>query len=190
MLTLKDFMEVVNYRITEGSAYQWNCYGVNAYGLDSWSGDHNGHSLSIVFDTRSQEVYEVNAYDYKNERAYRIINPDYKQAHADETNTRRLVDQAWERDDGTPVRYVDLEVDNDFIEKAQAIIAGESYDTRVQIEVNFTDDELLEYMKLAHQMDITFNELVEDAIRNAISEFERDPEGVKAKAERFKNERY
>jgi hypothetical protein len=47
MITLKEWMEVVDYRITEGSGYSWQCFGANAYCLDSWDGDQDGHSLSI-----------------------------------------------------------------------------------------------------------------------------------------------
>lgn len=38
------------------------------------------------------------------------------------------------------------------------------------IEVDFGDEELLQYMKLAHNMDITFNKFVETALRRAIEE--------------------
>jgi hypothetical protein len=41
-------------------------------------------------------------------------------------------------------------------------------DNREEIEVEFTDDELLIYMKMAHEMDITFNEFVELAIKEMI----------------------
>ena len=36
------------------------------------------------------------------------------------------------------------------------------------IDLDFSDEELLKYMKLAHDMDITFNKFVEDALRAAI----------------------
>jgi hypothetical protein len=36
------------------------------------------------------------------------------------------------------------------------------------IELDFSDEELLQYMKLAHEQDITFNKLVENALRAAI----------------------
>jgi hypothetical protein len=42
----------------------------------------------------------------------------------------------------------------------------------VQVEVDFSDEELLQYMKLAHQRDMTFNEFVEEALRHAIEEVE------------------
>jgi hypothetical protein len=166
MITLKEFMEIVDYRITEGSEYMWQCYGPHAYRLDSWNQEQDGHTVAVVFDTRTQVIYEVSAYDYANERAYRLINPEYKDAHAKEAQHRDVLEnQAWD-----DVNYVDLDVDDDFIQKALSIVAGEDYDTRVQIEVDFEDAELLEYMKIAHDRDITFNELVEIALREAIDQ--------------------
>ncbi len=170
MITLKQFMETCGYRITEGSDYGWQCFGHTAYRLDSWNGDQEGHTLSIVFDTKTQTVYEVEAFDYKRERAYRMINPEFKAAFDSEVENREILDMAWERDDGTPVQYVDIDVDEDFLEKAWAICNDQEYDTRVQVQVEFTDEELLTYMKLAHDRDITFNQLVEMALREAIEQ--------------------
>ncbi len=167
MITIKDFMTTVDYRITEGSDYGWQCYGPNAYRMDSWNGDQNGHSISMVFDTLTQTVYEISAYDYVNDRAYRWINPEYRSAHDNESEDRGVLgNQAWD-----DVNYIDLEVAEDMLEKARAIAAEEEYDTRVQVPVDFTDQELLTYMKLAHDRDITFNQLVEEALRAAINDF-------------------
>jgi hypothetical protein len=166
MITLKHFMEAVDYKITEGSEYMWQCYGNHAYRLDSWNQDHEGHSVSIVFDTRTHVVYEASAYDYQRNRAYRLINPDFKFGHDDEAAGRGVeANQAWD-----DVAYIDLDVDEDFLEKAHAIVLGKDYDTRVQVPVDFTDEELLTYMKLAHERDLTFNQLVEEALREAIAE--------------------
>jgi hypothetical protein len=166
MITLKHFMEAVDYKITEGSDYGWQCYGNHAYRLDSWNQDHEGHSVSIVFDTRTHVVYEASAYDYQRNRAYRLINPDFKFGHDNEAAGRGVdSNQAWD-----DVAYIDLDVDEDFLEKAHAIVLGEDYDTRVQVPVDFTDEELLTYMKLAHERDLTFNQLVEEALREAIAE--------------------
>ena len=140
MITIKQFMETVNYRISEGSAYMWGSYGPHVYMLDSWSGDQDGHSFSIIFDVITQEVYEVQAHDYTNNRAYRMINPDYNDKYAKESDQRGISkDEAWDE-----VRYTDLELDEDFIEKSLAIIAGEKYDTRVSIPIELQDNELLQ----------------------------------------------
>lgn len=168
MITLKEWMEIVGYRITEGSKYCWECYGPDAYMLDSWNGDHDGHGFTIIFDTRDQTVYEVQAHDYVHQRAYRMINEDYVKKHKKECKRKGVnLNEAWDN-----VDYVDLDVDDDFIQKCLAIAAGEDYDTRVQVPVDFSDEDLLKYMKMAHERDMTFNEFVEEALRYALEEVE------------------
>jgi hypothetical protein len=164
MITLKEWMEIVDYRITEGSDYCWHCYGNDVHMLDSWNGEQDGHSFTVIFDTKDQTVYEVQAHDYVHQRAYRMINPDFQKKNRKEAKKRDIdKDNAWD-----DVDYVDLDVDDDFIQKCLAIRAGEDYDTRVSVPMEFSDQELLTYMKLAHEQDITFNQLVERALREAI----------------------
>jgi hypothetical protein len=161
---------LVDYKITEGSDYGWGCYGPNSFQLDSWNGVHGkgGYSFSIVFSTKSQKIYEVSMCDYTNDRAYRMINPKFQEKHGKEAESRNVnLNEAWDT-----VDYVDLDVVDDFIQKALAIKAGESYDTRVQVQVDFSDEDLLQYMKIAHERDVTFNQLVEDALRQAIEDVE------------------
>jgi hypothetical protein len=156
MITLKEWMEIVDYRITEGSIY--NLYSPNAYALSYWNGEHDGYSMEIIFDNKTHVVYCVEACDFKNNRAYRVVNPEY-------TGVDKFA-QAW---DGT--NWIDLDVDDDFIQKALAIKAGEDYDTRVIVPIEIPDADLLVYMKIAHERDITFNELVETALREAIEKY-------------------
>ena len=75
------------------------------------------------------------------------------------------------------------------MEKISAVVAGEPYDERVQIQVDFSDEDLLQYMKLAHSMDITFNELVEQALREAIDRV-NDGSLTKEDAQKFVEENY
>jgi hypothetical protein len=165
MITLKEWMEVVDYRITEGSNYMWDCYGPDSYSLDSWDGDHDGRSFSIIFDTKTQVVYEVQSHDYKNQRAYRLCNPEYQLAMETEAGNRSVnKKQAWDE-----VDYVDLDVDDDWIQKAIAIAADEDYDTRVSIPLDLDDDMVFTLMKMAHERDLTFNEFVEDVLREQLN---------------------
>lgn len=173
MITLKQWMETCNYRITEGSEYGWQCYGHSAYRLDSWNGDQEGHTVSIVFDTRTQDVYEVTAYDYARDRAYRMINPEFRQAFESEVEDRDQLDMAWEDDNGNPIKYIDLETDEDFLEKAYAIMNDQDYDSRVQIPVTLEDDVLFQLMKIAHEKDITLNQLFEDILREEIDRIQQ-----------------
>lgn len=163
MLTLKEWMELVDYKINEGWEHQWQCYGHQAQGLDSTCDEY---SSTIIFDRETQIVYEVQMHDYRNDRAYRMINPDFEQAHRNEADSKSVNHkQAWDS-----VDFVDLEVDDDFIQKCLSIKAGEDYDTRVSVPLNLPDDELFMLMRMAHDRDLTFNEFVEDILWKAINE--------------------
>ena len=164
MINIKEWMELVDHRITEGSNYGWQCYGNNAYTLDSWNGDHEGYSFSIVFDTKDQTVYEVQVHDFMHQRAYRMIHPDFQKKMKKEAKRRDVnKDEAWD-----DVNYIDLEVDDDFIQKCLAIKAGEDYDTRIQVPLDLSDEMLYNMMKLAHEQDVTLNQFVEQVLREAI----------------------
>jgi len=151
MITLQQWMELVGCKITEGS--EWYSNVPNLYSLTSWNERQDGYSLNIVFAPKdNQRVYLVEVCDYKNNHAYRLIDPKIKS-------------DAKAYDD---VDFVDLESDDDFLEKARAIIAGEEYDTRVSIPVDMPDEELLRCMMAAHKMDITFNQFIELALREVL----------------------
>jgi hypothetical protein len=154
MITLKEWMELVGYRITEGSEYYHDAYD-NAYNFSHWNGNHDGHSLNIVFQLGTQTVYEVEVCDYYNSRAYRLINPDYVGRGQDT--------EAWD-----DVRWTDLEVDDDFMQKALAILQGTPYDTRVSVPVDLDNETFTELARQAHEQDITLNQLVENILRAEI----------------------
>ena len=186
MITMKEWMELVDYKITEGGDYGWQCYGPNAYSLDSWNGVHGkgGYSFSIIFSTKTQKVYEVSVCDYTNDRAYRMINPSKIEKHRKEAESKSvLANQAWDE-----VDYIDLEVDDDFIQKCLSIKAGEDYDTRISVPLDLPDDLLLEAAMNAHRQGITLNDYINNALMGMLEEFKRDPEGLKARAELWKDE--
>jgi len=168
---MKEWMELVDYKITEGGDYGWQCYGPNAYCLDSWNGIHGkgGYSFSIVFSTKTQKVYEVTVCDYTNDRAYRMIVEDKKKKHAKEAKELSVnLNQAWD-----DVDYVDLEVDDDFIQKCLAIRAGENYDTSVSVPIDLPDDLLMFAFKSAHERNMTFNDFMNQMLRDFIDKVEK-----------------
>jgi len=155
MLTIKEYMELVDYRITEGSEYYM--YGHNAYFLTSWNGEQDGYNIDIMFDTKTQEVYCVEVCDYYNERAYRLINPAY--------NDIDHMTEAWD-----DVKWIDLEVDEDFIQKATSIKNGEDYDTRICVPLNLSDEDMMTLFQAAHKADMSFNDYVEQTLMRYFGE--------------------
>lgn len=165
-MKLSQINEAFDHRIVGGSEYQWDCYP-DARFLD-FESDY-AHA-SVLFDTVAQTVYEVTINDKENNhKPYRWINPEYKDAYLSEAKTKGVDPyQAWDK-----VKWVDLEVENDFLEKATAIFFGDEFDDRVQVPINMDKEELYRLMELAHERDITLNELVQDILLEMFEKEER-----------------
>jgi len=169
MITIKEFMELIDYKITEGNTYGWDCYGPYSYSLSSWNGIHGkgGYSFNIVFSTKSQKVYEVEVCDYTNDRAYRMIRPSFVEKHKKESLAKGVnLNQAWD-----DVEYTDLEVDDDFIQKCLAIKEGKAYDTGILVPLNLDNDTLLQAALAAHQHNMTLNDYINLALADLVERF-------------------
>ena len=159
---LKDVNEKFEHRITGGSEYTWQCYGTNARYIDYESEHATG---SCIFDTTTQEIYEASV-DIKgsDHRPYRWLNPVTKDIMHEEAAYREVdANKAWD-----DVNWIDLETEEDFLEKANAIFKGQDFDTRVSVPLDLNDEELFAMMKLAHQRDITLNQLMVEVLQAAI----------------------
>ncbi len=158
MITIEEWMQTVEYRISDGSDFLWLCYGDNAHCLDSIG--KNQSSASIVFDRTNQCVYEVSVCDALHNRAYRMIHPDYAKAHQQESQERSVEDVAWE---GVP--WIDLELPEDFMLKAAAILKGDAYDTGILVPLDLEEEELQMLEKISIEQGITKDQVVENILR-------------------------
>jgi hypothetical protein len=165
---LKQVNEITNHRITEGSEYCWNCYPNARY----LSYESEFAHVSVLYSTETQEIYEAdvsikvdNWFDEDKEmRPYRWLNPEYKDAMITEAKERKVKwRKAWD-----DVKWIDLEVTEDFLEKTKAIFNGESHDKRIQVPIELEDDVMLKLCMEAHKRDITLNQMVEKVLRNMI----------------------
>lgn len=171
MITLKDFMECTDYRITDTGKFMWNCYGPNALSIDYWNGLYeNGAHVSVVYDTKTEFVYEMQAWDYDNDREYRWIHPGYIEGHASEALSRN-VDHYQSLDDK---KFIDLEVVDDILDKAFAIAHEMEYDDRLMVPLSLGEDELFEVMKLAHEADMSLNQYVEYILRTEMDRLQSE----------------
>ena len=79
----------MDYKIGEGYEYRWDCYGQNACGLE-WARSDLAASASIIYDTKTQAVYEMSVWDCREERPkiYRWIRPEYIKKYKKESKER------------------------------------------------------------------------------------------------------
>jgi len=166
-MKLKAINEALNHAISGGSEYQWACYPDARY-LDYETKFGNA---SVIFNTSTQEVYEASVEATVDEtRPYRWLNESHKQAMFDEAEARGVDrDNAWD-----DVKWIDLETEEDFLEKAGAILNGEKFDTRIQVPVDLSDEEFLALARLAHEKDITVNAMIESILVSVIEGKKRE----------------
>ena len=157
---MREILQAFNYQITDGSPYQWKCYGPNARFLDFENNIANG---SIIFDSSTQFIYQAEVWVKESlDSPYRYIHQDFVRAHKDEANERNVnINIAF---DG--VKFVDVDLFEDFIEKATAIWRGLPFDKRIQVPID--EDVFIDLAKEAHRQDITINALVEKILVEVI----------------------
>ena len=169
-MQLSEINNTFQHRITDGSEYLWHCYGNNVRSIDYTSKYACGY---VVFDTETHTVYEVSVSPVAGAWAiepkpYRYINPEYQEAYKQEAINRGIdADQAWD-----DIKWVDLETEEDFIEKASSMFNGVTFDTRIQVPIDLDNDTMLKLAMEAHKRDITLNQMVEEVLRNVIAEHE------------------
>jgi hypothetical protein len=164
-MRLNEINEALDHKITGGSDYQWNCYPDGRY-LDYES---DFAHVSVLYSTVDQTVYQAEvsvkreAWD-EDKKPYRWLNPDYKDALYKESKKRKVdPDQAWD-----DVKWIDLEMAEDFLEKATAIFSGEEFDNRVKIAFDLDDRSILKLATEAHKRDITLNKMIEIILQEVI----------------------
>lgn len=176
-LTLADIDEALEHKISGGSDYQWACYGPDARYLDyTISGiDVTG---SVIYDTKTQEVYEACLCDGPRDLAYRWSNPKFVKAHRKEAKKRGVdADQAWD-----DVKYQAVDVD-EWIQLALELMAQNKTclidslranwdeDNGTDVRIDLPIDELLQLCLMAHEQDITLNEMVNNILREYIDNY-------------------
>jgi predicted HicB family RNase H-like nuclease len=103
----------------------------------------------------------MQAWDDNNGVEYRWIHPGYIEGQAAEAQ-RRGVDYEQSFDDH---KFTDLEVPEDILEKATAMVAGDEYDNRIMVTLSLGYDEEHLLMEMAHEADMSLNHFVEHILR-------------------------
>ena len=162
---LSEVNVALDHKIVEGAEYQWACYGPNARFI-SYESDYA--RAEVVIDSKNQLVYEATVClndDRESTRLYRWIDPDYRAPLLEEAKTRGINNKvAWD-----DVEWVDLEVSQDWLDKAKAMFNDQPYDNRVVVPLDLSDKELLHLALEAHKRDMTLNKFVEHLLELAIA---------------------
>ena len=167
-MNLNNILKILKYKFTSGGKYGWSCYGDDAFYLD-FKNKHDKPIGSVVIGTIGN-VYECTVEVPGEGLCYRWIDPNYKDDMMSEAESRGCDrEHAWD-----DVRFTDLEVESDFLEKMKAIVNDEEFDRRVLVPLELPDTELMALFKMAHEKDMSFNEYICEVLENAIKELDKE----------------
>lgn len=157
-----ELFAALDYAITGGSEYGWSCYP-NARYVDFESNPLV--DVSAVICTDRSTIYEVTVCQKKGDTCYRWMNPAYRKEHDDEASVRNVSPNTAYDD----VNWIDLETPEDFLTKMSAMLAGEEFDSRIEVPIELSDAEFTALARMAHERDITFNEMVVEILKEMVS---------------------
>lgn len=164
---MEAYVKAIDYKITDGSEFLWQCFGPDARFLDS--SDDIFH-ISAVFDTKTQRVYEVSISEtYGGDLRYRWIDMEYLDAYKSEAKQRNV---KW--DEFTEELNWHMTDDfDDIIDKVTKIPKGEEYDPRVVLVLELEDDvkEMIE--TAAALRGVSIDQFVEEALKAVIAKEEK-----------------
>jgi hypothetical protein len=118
-----------------------------------------------VYDRDTFEVYETDVYDGAKNKSYVWRDPSYAGLYVAELNAKNP-------DYYSEWPEIELETVEDFTEKATAIMNGREYDDCVSVPLNLDKHEMLALMLLAHERNITLNQLINAALREELEKKE------------------
>ena len=82
-----DIVLITDARISGGSEYMWACYGPHARYLD-FSDRDGTECVSVVFDCKTHEVYQVDMHVPGYEQGFVWRNPDHESRYLEECKSR------------------------------------------------------------------------------------------------------
>ena len=87
-MKVQEVIQAANFQIIEGSPFLWKCFGKNARYLDFGETPEKNNSVSCIFDTKNQTVYEISI--YLENKTFRWIHPKYIKAFQDEKLAKKV----------------------------------------------------------------------------------------------------
>lgn len=142
--------------------FAMNCFGPAVYYSSEDLADYSIHAcLSKSLD----RVFIAEICDYRNNRAYVILDRDWKQAYINESER---VGVKWD-DAFEGVKFVELETDDDFMKKAQAIVAGKPYSKKVDTVFSINAGLKSAIQQKANAAGSTVDLYIENIIKDALA---------------------
>jgi hypothetical protein len=154
-MKLKKILKLFDYKISDGSEFQWGCFGPNARYLDFNSDTCIQNSVSVLYDTITTKVYQMDFCCESVEGVYTWVDPKYEVAHARECLRRGI--------EGNKYQCYSKE---SFLTMALDAYHGRTPDTdlALDVDVDLSAGDIHQLHLIAESKGITFDELVNEVL--------------------------
>ncbi len=110
-MNINEFLELIEYKVAEGSEYYWECFGPNAWSISrldyNETSAHASNEISVVFDTKTSLVYSIEALNYQDELSYQWIHPDYEYSYNNECLEKDVNDYSYNNIEWLRIKSID-----------------------------------------------------------------------------------
>lgn len=173
-MLINQVMAAANWCALSGSVYYWDCFGPNVRILtfeknqtDGSAPVYNDNEVAdVVYSTTTGQVYKLSVYNQpkfdgdENTWAYTWIDPEVKNQYIAECRQRNVVPfVVWESFVAALV-----ETEDDILQKLHDQVNMRKVDHCIQVPLKLSDKEWYSLMRMAHEKDITLNQLVENTL--------------------------
>lgn len=161
-MSLETIIKAAQFKISGGSPMLWKCYGDNARYLD-FSTNTVEDVASVIFDSVNQTVYEISFHPGE-DKYYRWINPEFFEAYMQEAISRDF-DHDIVMDD---IPWIDCDLEIDITEKINSFFLTGSYDERIMISLDLSDEAIQALVNLAGEKGVSIDDVVNDILIDII----------------------
>lgn len=163
MLTLSKLLEIADYNIKE-------CYEAwpkqTKEKLQGFYFIENDIQYYAIISLKTLKAVFALVADTKN--AYCIVDPAFEEEYVQICETNGY--EPFMPDNGK--KAFRLELVDDFMRKATAIVNHKPYDERIAVSLELTDEEFIAIAQAAHDCDITINDYCNILLEEIIKEYE------------------
>ena len=163
-MALNQILKAVSYRISNSTQYLYSCFGSNQPRLIEFLDVNENPCGNFTLDSLGK-VYEIVVELAEKNKCYRWIDFEFKNALFNEVVNKGFDPNiAWEN-----IKYTEIESLEDMLIKVEAICKNIPFDERILKPLKLSDDEFLILARMAHEKDVTLNELINLKINDSIN---------------------
>ncbi len=160
-MQLKDILHRTLGLISGGAPFLWGCYGDYTHHIDFESDE--GVPCSIVFNRLTNRVFEVSCDKPDGSGAWRWIDPQFRDAHAEEVRRRAIEDATYEYGP----QFDEVGTEKEMLDLITLAFEGCQYEDNI-ININASDETMAQVQAKADERGMTAQEFILETLLDQI----------------------